>query len=162
VKRRVIAMRHGAAVPADGGLSDRARPLEERGRAQVLEVAGELDRLGWAPDLALVSPAERTRETWAILADHLSRPAISEERLALYGGGWDAVRACLGELDPTVRTVLVVAHNPGLEEVVQEATGFGIALGTGHAVLLAGDGRSWPGALRAGRWKLIARVLPTG
>ncbi len=161
VKRRIIVMRHGAAEPATGGLADRARPLDSRGRRQCVEVGQEIERLGWAPDLAMVSPAARTSETWAILADHVGRRVITELQPALYGGGWWAVRECLGLTDPSVGTVIVVGHNPGLEEVVLEATGFSISLGTANAALLAGAGRSWPGALREGRWKLMARVVPT-
>ncbi len=160
MKRRLIILRHGAAAYAAIGTPDRERALEERGRAQCLEVALELEGLGWVPDLALVSPARRTRESWAILAEHLSTKAKVEEHAVLYGAGWPGVCELLSVVDPEQRTVVIVGHNPGLEEVIIEATGFSFSLGTGNAALLAGAGRSWPGALNEGAWKLMGRIVP--
>src|SRR5262249_37168906 len=68
------------------------------------------------PDLALVSAARRTRETWDGLAAVLPKPprALYEERL--YNAGRDAIVRVIRDTDRTVRNLIVIGHNPGLHE----------------------------------------------
>jgi phosphohistidine phosphatase len=68
------------------------------------------------PDLALVSPARRTRETWTLVAAAFPDlpPHQTDARLymATAEGLLDFVRAA----DANATTLLILGHNPGLEE----------------------------------------------
>ena len=81
----VILLRHGKS-DWSGGEPDELRPLAPRGRRQVPEAGRWLaDNVG-AIDLAVVSPAERTRETWRLAAAELAAPPPVREDDRVYAG----------------------------------------------------------------------------
>lgn len=114
--RRLILFRHGKAeaTPLTGG--DKARRLLDRGRADSARTARWLAEAGFRPDLVLVSPALRTQATWEAIAD-VFPDARSEPCDTLYMGEMDEIMdevwASKGDAD----TVMVVGHNPGLQEL---------------------------------------------
>ena len=67
--QRLILMRHAEAEPAAGSGRDRDRVLSGRGRKDAAAMARALAGRGMRPDLALVSPAARTHQTWDLLHD---------------------------------------------------------------------------------------------
>jgi phosphohistidine phosphatase len=113
---RLILMRHGKAErhAAQGG--DFERALAERGRNDVALIASALASEGLAPDLALVSAARRTRETWEAAAGAF--PGATAQVLRnLYHAEAQEVLAAVREADAPAGTVMVVGHNPGLHDL---------------------------------------------
>ncbi len=114
--RRLILMRHAKAVKQGPTGKDRDRPLDERGRSDARLIGAYLKRKSLLPDLALVSPSARTRETFAFLSEDWPATA-AEYHEELYGAEpgelLAAVRAASVQ---NPRRLLVVAHNPGLHE----------------------------------------------
>ena len=106
-----MLMRHAKAeVEAD--LGDKLRPLATRGRRQSSSFGSELAEAAGPFDVALVSAALRTRETYRLLAGELPEyptPRISD---ALYDTTPRTVLAILRAMDETARRVLVVGHEP--------------------------------------------------
>lgn len=120
--RRLILLRHAkSAWPA--GIEDRDRPLNKRGREAAPLVAAYLRDEGLLPDLALVSSAQRTRETFASMEQATPCPARYEDRLYLAAPRTilDAIR----EAPDDVRTLLIVGHNPGLHDLAVSLVGHG-------------------------------------
>lgn len=115
--RRLLLLRHAKSDAAKPGQTDRNRALSARGRAAAPLIGAFLERHGFAPDLAAVSAAERTRETWALVAPHLSRApkVIFEDRL--YHAEPEAILEVIGEAPRSISTMLIVGHNPGLHEL---------------------------------------------
>lgn len=109
----LFLLRHGKSAWPDG-IADHARPLAPRGERAVPLVAARLAEIAPRIDLALVSDARRTRETFAKLAEIVAdipvryEPTIYEARP---GTLFSLVRA----LPETARTVLMVGHNPGFQ-----------------------------------------------
>jgi phosphohistidine phosphatase len=107
--RRLILLRH-AKSSYPGGVTDRDRPLASRGRREAA-LAGRWLMSSQPPiGAVLCSPAARARET-------LERSGISAEATvipALYGAGPDEIIELIGDVPDEVRTLLVVAHAPGL------------------------------------------------
>ena len=64
--RRLMLLRHAKAAP-QGALADENRPLTGRGRQDMAAIAAFVASRRLTPDLALISPAIRTRETWDLL-----------------------------------------------------------------------------------------------
>ena len=62
---RLILMRHGKAERDSKSGEDFDRKLTDRGVRESAAMAANLADLGLVPDIALVSAAQRTRETWA-------------------------------------------------------------------------------------------------
>jgi phosphohistidine phosphatase len=115
--RLVYLLRHAKSSWKDGSLPDRERPLAGRGRRAAKAVARHLETSGIRPDLVLCSPARRTRETLervrAALGDEIE--VRFDERL--YGASAPELLARLRALPAEVAAVMVVGHNPGLEQL---------------------------------------------
>jgi phosphohistidine phosphatase len=113
--RQLIVMRHAKTEQSAG--SDRARKLTSRGRADALEGGRWLQANGFAPQLVLTSPAARALATAEVVAAELaSRPAIRTDD-DLYGASSTETVEILAGTDEDVRSVLVVGHNPTMEEL---------------------------------------------
>ncbi len=114
--RRLILFRHAKTEARPPGRDDIDRALTERGRADARRVGEALAGAGLAPDLALVSPALRARETWEAASGAFPGVAC-EIRQGLYDASPEEVSE---ELDAAARaadTVMVVGHNPSLQEL---------------------------------------------
>lgn len=128
----LIVMRH-AKSDWSAGLPDDQRPLAARGRRQA-PLAGEwLAGHHPAIDLALVSPAARAQETWALVADCLPSPPPVEVDERIYDGWLQAVVAALS---PELTVVALVGHNPDLEELVSSLTGEHVRMRTSELALI--------------------------
>lgn len=113
--RTLILLRHGKAVP-HGAVPDFERPLTEKGKRDSLAAGTLLKEAGIVPDIALVSPALRTRMTWDEAQREL--PPIHETLMpALYQASSDDILAIIHEMDNMMRSVCVVGHNPALHEI---------------------------------------------
>ena len=79
---------------------------------------------------------------------------------ALYAGGPRELRSEVACLSADVRTVLVLGHNPGWEEAVEELSGREVRITTANVVLLEGEGATWREALQRGPWSVAGVVRP--
>jgi phosphohistidine phosphatase len=117
--RRLILFRHAKAEPRAPGEDDFDRPLAERGRDDAAIVGQALARRGFAPDAALISPARRTAETWIYARDAF--PRIRAELMrSLYDAGPEDIRAAIDRTSERADTLIVIGHNPGLQELAVE------------------------------------------
>jgi phosphohistidine phosphatase len=114
--RRLILFRHGKAETAGPSGGDKERPLAERGWADSVATAQWLSATGFVPDLVLVSPAVRTRETWEA-AQACFPGARAEFRERLYLADPQAIRDVVDAASDDAETVMVIGHNPGLQEL---------------------------------------------
>ena len=78
--------------------------------------------LGLAPDLVLVSPARRTQETLEALEPWEETPLV-ELVDQLYLAGRAQLLVALHGVAETVRSVLLIGHNPGLHELAMQLAG---------------------------------------
>jgi phosphohistidine phosphatase len=122
--RRLMLLRHAKAVP-QGDLADENRPLAERGRMDMSAVAAFAAARGLVPDLALVSPAIRTRETWDLLLPAFNPPPVHVLEPRLYSAPADQIFRVVRATDPGVQSLLLIGHNPGLEDVTRILAGSG-------------------------------------
>jgi phosphohistidine phosphatase len=121
--RRLVLLRHGKSDWL-GGVKDMDRPLAARGREAVPRVAAHLADEQLFPDLALVSPARRARETWELARPRLGEvPERSEPRI--YEAPPERLLAVIREVDAAVRMLLLVGHNPGFEDLAKLLVGHG-------------------------------------
>ncbi|MDP3855979.1 histidine phosphatase family protein [Phenylobacterium sp.] len=113
---RLILFRHGKAERDSDSGDDFDRRLADRGVIESAAMAERLADLGLIPDLVLVSPSSRTRETWAAAASAFPKAASRVER-ALYHAEESTVREMAEAAGETSNTVMVVGHNPGLQDL---------------------------------------------
>ena len=114
--RRLILVRHGAAEVAGATGGDRERPLAKRGRAEVLLTCQWLRDSGFVPDLAYVSSALRTRGSWDV-ATTVFAETRADMRDGLYMAGDEAIIDILDTAPAEAGTIMVIGHNPGLQEL---------------------------------------------
>ncbi|WP_298460131.1 histidine phosphatase family protein [uncultured Cellulomonas sp.] len=121
--RRLVLLRHAKAEPGDGA-ADEVRPLALDGRRQAGRVGTALRATDLVPEVVLVSPAVRTRQTWELLrgafGDAEPEVVLTD---ALYTAGVDDVVRVLREVDERVRTVLVVGHEPTMSATAAALAG---------------------------------------
>lgn len=159
MRRRLILMRHAKSSWDDGSASDHERPLGERGRRDAPSVGATLADLGWIPDAAWSSDSCRTRQTWELASPAFGRDVQAEFCRDLYLAGFDEILELASEWPDDAGTMLVLGHNPGMEEAVAMLSGRPEPMTTANAALLAGSGETWRAAL-AGEWTLERVVRP--
>ena len=116
---QLLLLRHAKSSWDDPALSDHARPLNRRGRLAGAAIGGAMRGLGLAPDLVLVSSARRTLQTQEALEPWDETPLI-EPMDALYLADVPQLLRVLREVRETVRSVLLIGHNPGLHALAAQ------------------------------------------
>jgi phosphohistidine phosphatase len=117
-------LRHAKSIWADPTIADRERPLAPRGRRDAKRIARHLRRLGCEPGLVLCSSAVRTRETLELL-----RPAVGAATVVfeeeLYAASCDELLARIRLVPDAVASVMLIGHNPGLQQLALELASAG-------------------------------------
>jgi phosphohistidine phosphatase len=166
--KTLILLRHAKSDWDDDRLSDHDRPLSKRGRKAAPLIGRWLAEHAPAPDLILCSTALRTRETLDLVRAEIGEAAKVAYEPGLYLAEADRLLARIRRLPKGLRTVLMVGHNPGFEELARDLTGSGDAgaraslaakYPTGALALLRFQGDGWSG-VGEGRGRLEAFVTP--
>jgi phosphohistidine phosphatase len=113
--RRLLLLRHAKAVQ-DTGEGDHARALTERGRRDAARMGHTMDTRGYIPDLVLCSNSRRTTETWEQLSPELAKAPKVEFTKGLYLAAPKNILAMVQDTADTIETLMLVGHNPGIEE----------------------------------------------
>lgn len=114
--RRLILFRHAKAEGRAPGGDDAARALDLGGRADASVSGRWLAANGLYPNIALVSSSRRTHETWECVADFFPDTRL-ELRSALYDAVAEEIEEEIQSVAGQCEVVLVIAHNPGLQEL---------------------------------------------
>jgi phosphohistidine phosphatase len=164
-ERRLYLLRHAKSSWKGEGLADHDRPLARRGRRAAKAIYRHLRERGVEPELVLCSTARRARETLEGIEPALGRGAIRVEP-ELYGAGPAELLARLHEIAPPIRSVMVIGHNPAVEELALLLARQGSTVHeleakfpTGALATLAFSGPGWA-ALDHGTADLIEFIRP--
>ena len=115
--KTLMLLRHAKAEFQDG-VPDHERSLSSRGHADAPLVGRWMLEHETAPDSILVSTALRTRQTctWVCkeLGDRAPTPKLEDD---LYAARPSEMLAVINHVPPTVTSLLVIAHNPGVQEL---------------------------------------------
>lgn len=114
----LLILRHGKS-DWSAGTDDFHRPLNERGALGAQRMGQWMRQQGMIPDYVVSSPAERaiTTAEKACKSMGLAVGKIHKDR-RVYGAYEDELVAVLRECPEKVRRVMIVGHNPGLEDLV--------------------------------------------
>ena len=134
--KRLLILRHAKSSWNDASLRDWERPLNDRGRRDAPRVGEWLRDHSRQPDAIITSDAVRARTTAEAVATAAgySREIVIEP--SLYHATPRAVLDVLTAVPDEAQTVLIVGHNPGLEDLVRQLTGEYHALATAALVEL--------------------------
>jgi phosphohistidine phosphatase len=120
--RQLLLLRHAKSSWDDPSLGDHSRPLSRRGREAAVAMGAAMRELGLVPDVVLASSAQRAQETLAGLGPWEEMPII-EIMDALYLASATQLLKVLNGVAETVRSVLLLGHNPGLQELAVQLAG---------------------------------------
>lgn len=125
--RSLFVLRHAKSSWDDPALADHDRPLAPRGRRAAERIAEHLSRTHVEPELVLCSTATRARLTLELVQPSLGSPTVLLED-ELYGASAGELLARLRRVPEDVESVLLVGHNPGLQDLVLELASTGESL----------------------------------
>ncbi len=169
--RHIYLLRHAHAVPGDPGMADHDRPLSPRGHAECRVLAAWLQDRPVRPQRILCSSAIRTRETLARVSEAQADWPAPEYLPKLYLASPGELLAQLQALPESVTDVLMVGHNPGLQELAlllaapqpgRDYDMLEIGLSTGGLIGLTAEG-AWAGlAPQSARLAFYCREAEVG
>lgn len=158
--RRLMLLRHTKS-DWPSGVDDHERPLARRGRHAGPLMGNYMAREGLLPDLAVISTARRTRETWELVCPAFAEPIAELDERRIYEAPAGSIIDVIHETGIDIHTLLLVGHNPGLQDLALDLIGRadGNDLGrlrekypTGGLAVIDFDIGSWSEvAARAGR-----------
>lgn len=119
----LFALRHAKSSHADDSLPDHDRPLTERGRRAAPRMGQLLLDKGLVPDAILSSTSQRTHETAELLADACGFTQRIHYDERLYLASADLICRVVARHGGKATRLMVVGHNPGLEELILRLTG---------------------------------------
>lgn len=116
--RTLLLLRHAKSSWNQPELNDHDRPLNKRGKKEAPKVGKFLKESDLIPDLILSSTARRARDTAQAVADESGYPGEIEFTQDLYLSDTDCYLDLLQRLPDTINRVLVVGHNPDMDELL--------------------------------------------
>lgn len=159
IARRLVLLRHAkAAWPED--VADADRPLASRGKHDAPAAGQWLAEHVPAIDITVCSTALRAQQTWNLVSPELSGQPLLRPDDRLYGASAEQLLEVVRMLPDEARTAVVVAHNPGLEELTTLLTGQPHELGTAGIVVLACP-ENWAATATRTAW-IIEETTPRG
>lgn len=162
--KTLLVQRHAKSSWKHPELSDHDRPLNKRGKRDAPRMGRLVAAQGLRPDVVVSSTARRARRTAEEVARHAGCEGVVQLDRRLYLASPDEIVDVVRGVAGSARRVMVVGHNPGLEDLVARLAGRRETLPTAALAALRLSIRSWTeltastaGAL-AGPWR--PRELP--
>ena len=137
---QLLICRHSKAESPDMPKPDRDRELTSNGKRDARAIGKEIVERRLIPTAILASDSTRTRQTTALISEAFPvKPDITflPELYSASGGEIiNIVASCAAD----ARAILVIGHNPGVEEAVRRLAGREIRLRTSTVALFETDG----------------------
>ena len=121
--KTLLILRHAKSSWGEPALADIQRPLNKRGKHDAPRIGELIKEMGLVPDTILSSPAVRAMKTAEAAADRCGYEGEIEIRENFYPGSPDDYIDAINNLPDACARVMVVGHNPGLEELLSDLTG---------------------------------------
>ncbi|MBX9976840.1 MAG: histidine phosphatase family protein [Alphaproteobacteria bacterium] len=120
--KRLILLRHAEAQSPHIVKIDRERPVSGQGMKQMDVMGAKLHQKFLGVDYVLCSNARRARQTFEGLKKHLPLTVKVSFEDKLYGAPGNIIVDRLRRIEDSYNNVLVIAHNPGLQQFLNETT----------------------------------------
>ncbi|MFI1979918.1 MULTISPECIES: SixA phosphatase family protein [Streptomyces] len=166
--RRLVVLRHAKSAWPEG-VPDHDRPLGPRGLRDAPAAGRWLVDADCLPDLVLCSTARRARSTWELAAAEMDATPPTRHDERLYAADANRLLDVVREAPADVRTLLLIGHNPGLQDLITLLADEGLGDSLQHvrekfptsAVAVLTRHGSWSG-FAPGAALLAALAVPRG
>ena len=136
--RHLLLLRHAKSAWDDTDLPDHDRPLNKRGLSDAPRIGRLLAELQIVPDLILTSTAVRAEHTAQLAAEAAGVPHDRiDSRRNLYHAEPDQLLESARTAADGVHRLMIVSHNPGMEELLARLSGRHIRFPTAALAHLA-------------------------
>ena len=158
---RLLLLRHAKSDWSRPGLPDHDRPLAPRGVRDAPRMGRFLRESGLCPAAALVSTARRARETARLVLEAASAPADALRPVPdLYGSTPDEILRIVREQGGGASPLVLVAHNPGMEDLVARLAGRYEPFPTLALAVISVSATEWPEFRESSQASIESRVRP--
>ena len=128
-------------------MQDFDRPLAERGREACAVIGAFIEEKGIDFDLVLVSTAVRTRETIELVKERAKFRGEVRYDERIYEATTSQLLEVISEVDDDRESVLLVGHNPGIEDLLALLTGERIQVTTANFAKITMNAPKWSASL---------------
>jgi phosphohistidine phosphatase len=128
--KTLLLLRHAKSSWKHPELADHDRPLNKRGKRTAPVIGALLQEEDLVPDLMICSSAVRAHTTALLVAKACTYKGEIEKTRKLYLADPQAYVDVLRQVPEKHGRVLLVGHNPGLEELIERLTGEAMAMPT--------------------------------
>lgn len=148
--RTLLLLRHAKSSWDDPSLRDFDRPLNNRGLKSASLIGRFMLKRKIRPGLVISSPAKRARKTAALViksAQLESKPRLDER---IYEASAIQLLEVISQIETSAEEVLLVGHNPGMEDLLLTLTGEVRRMPTAALARVALDIERWSDARETG------------
>lgn len=158
-QKTLLLMRHAKAERDETRWEDFDRPLSERGLADSLRMGQWLRQQQLVPDWICASSSVRTRMTAERVAEASGFEGTIVTKQELYHAPPRRYLTEMRQVSVAIARLLVIGHNPGLEELIYEVSSHAVTLPTAAIVHLQIPVVDWD-EIEDQEWSLVETVTP--
>jgi phosphohistidine phosphatase len=158
--KTLLLLRHAKSSWDDPNVSDHDRPLNARGLRDAPKIGNLVKQHGLMPDLIIASTAARAQVTARQVAMHCDYRGVIDTSGSLYQAAPDEYIQYLRSLPDEYAAVLVVGHNPGLEDLLELITGSYQQMPTAALAYVSLEIAGWRDFVASTRGQLIRLWRP--
>ena len=157
--KQLLLFRHAKSSWKDVGLADFDRPLNKRGKRDAPRMGKLIKEMGFQPDVIISSSAKRAKDTIIAAAKEFEFDGEIQFTRDLYGAYPEIYFELLSHLSAKVRSVMMVGHNPEMENLLEMLIGYYERFPTAALAVVDLDIKHWPEILEnqagklAGIWR---------
>lgn len=118
----LLILRHAKSSWKNKKLNDHDRPLNKRGRREAVKMGKYLKKINMIPNTVVTSSALRAIQTTALVCRHSEYKGLVKVNSGFHLGGMDSYLHSIAETASNTTRLLIIGHNPGLEELVRFLT----------------------------------------
>ncbi|MDX1412666.1 MAG: histidine phosphatase family protein [Candidatus Promineifilaceae bacterium] len=141
--KTLLVLRHAKSSWKDLSLADHDRPLNKRGKSDAPKMGTLLKKEDMVPDLIVASTAKRAARTAEIVAENCGYESEIFYTRELYAAWPEAYVEVLSQVTDNHKRVMVVGHNPGMEELVEDLSGEWVRMPTAALAQVELDIELW-------------------
>ena len=141
--KSLFLLRHAKAENATAGEADLDRSLNERGRQEAQAIGKYVKKQNLTFDLVLCSPATRARNTAELVIAAAEIVVTVRNERRIYEAGPGQLLEVISEVKNELSNLVLVGHNPGIEELLRLLTGRLEPMAPGTLAKIGIDGKQW-------------------
>ncbi|HDQ15094.1 MAG TPA: hypothetical protein ENN41_09815 [Sediminispirochaeta sp.] len=142
--KQLTLMRHGEAMIQALDQNDFHRALSPRAARDIYLVRKQLTESAGVPELIYCSPAVRTKQSLEIFLEDSPLGIVTVFQSSLYAAEAEALQLLIARSAEEREHVMIIGHNPSLEELLFSLCSRHIRLRPANAFSLSLDIQTWP------------------